>query len=129
MAYMDQTKKAAIAGALKEVVPAGWKYSLSVRHNFAIVLTIKSAPVDLLEALGTDDGYCQVNTYHVVRNLMDRKQDALATHFDNILDALNLGNWDNSDIQTDYFDVGHYVDINVGRWDKPFVCTAVGEAA
>jgi hypothetical protein len=33
---------------------------------------------------------------------------------------MNAGNWDKSDIQTDYFDVGWYIDVNVGRWDKPY---------
>ena len=43
---------------------------------------------------------------------------AFLNHF---LDALNLGNYTNIVIQTDYFDVGWYVDVNIGRWDKPFV--------
>jgi hypothetical protein len=31
-----------------------------------------------------------------------------------------VGNHDRSDIQSDYFDVGWYVDINIGRWNKPY---------
>ena len=31
-----------------------------------------------------------------------------------------LHNWDNSDIQTDYFDVNYWFHINIGKWDKPF---------
>ena len=38
-----------------------------------------------------------------------------------VIPAMNKGNHDNSDIQTDYFDVGWYVDVNVGKWDKPYV--------
>ena len=30
------------------------------------------------------------------------------------------GNHDNSDIMTDYFDVGWYIDVNIGKWDKPY---------
>jgi len=33
----------------------------------------------------------------------------------------NGRNWDNSDLQTDYFDVNYYTNLNIGRWDKPFV--------
>jgi hypothetical protein len=33
---------------------------------------------------------------------------------------MNGGNHDNSDVQTDYFDVGWYVDVNIGSWDKPY---------
>ena len=30
-------------------------------------------------------------------------------------------NWDNSDAQTDYFDVHFYTHYNIGKYDKPFV--------
>jgi hypothetical protein len=48
MAYMNQEKKAVIAAALKAVMPADWKYGLTVQNGMTIVLTIKSAPVDLI---------------------------------------------------------------------------------
>lgn len=35
--------------------------------------------------------------------------------------ALNLDNYDHSDIMTDYFDVGHYVSIKIGKYEKPFI--------
>jgi hypothetical protein len=38
--------------------------------------------------------------------------------------AMNDGNHDRSDIQTDYFDVGWYVDVNIGRWNKPYILEA-----
>ena len=37
-----------------------------------------------------------------------------------IFAAMNEGNHDRSDIQTDYFDVGWYVDVNIGRWNQPY---------
>jgi hypothetical protein len=38
-----------------------------------------------------------------------------------VFTAMNKGNHNNSDIQTDYFDVGWYVDVNIGSWDKPYI--------
>jgi hypothetical protein len=32
----------------------------------------------------------------------------------------SVSNHDNSDIMTDYFDVGWYLNINVGGWNKPY---------
>jgi hypothetical protein len=26
---------------------------------------------------------------------------------------------------TDYFDVSHYINVNIGQWDKPYVFTGV----
>ena len=129
MAYMDQAKKALIVAELKSVMPAGWKYSVGVRNYMSITLTISAAPVDLLGAIGCEGDYCQVNTHGVVENLRRRGHEELAETFDRIIDALNYGNHDNSDIQTDYFDVGHYVDLDIGRWNKPFVNTAAQVAA
>jgi len=48
MAYVDQSKKALIAAALKPVMPVGWKWSLAVQNHSTIVLTIASAPINLL---------------------------------------------------------------------------------
>ena len=138
MAYVDQGKKARIAAALKKVVPAGWKYSLAVRNHSTIVMNISQAPVDLLgqaqqfndrraEQRGDEPyqvgGYLQVNPYYVGETFGD--DHPLVA----IKEALDLENFDKSDLMTDYFHVGHYVEINVGQWNKPFVCTAQAIAA
>lgn len=124
MAYMSQEKKSKIAAALKTVVPAGWKYTLAVRNHSTIVMTIRSAPVDLLAEMTRREGetnrpYADVNHYHVERQF----QGETLKMIKNIIEALNLDNHDNSDLMTDYYDVGHYVSLDIGRWDKPFQVT------
>lgn len=124
MAYMDQEKKAKISAGLKKIMPRDWKYSLAVKHHSSIVLTINAAPVDLIALnLRSDENkgkYIQVNEYYLDREYAG---DVLAV-FEAMKRTLNLDNYDHSDSQFDHFDVGHYIDIHVGRWDKPFVCTA-----
>jgi len=34
---------------------------------------------------------------------------------------MNIGNFDKSDVQTDYFHVGWYMSVNLGKWDKPYI--------
>jgi len=122
MAYMNQEKKAAIQAELKKVIPAAWKWSLSVKHHSTLQLTISAAPVDLIgehirgEYITGKETYLQLNEYH----LEYAYAGELLRIFTRIKEALNLGNWDRSDVMTDYFDVGHYVNIHLGRWDKPF---------
>lgn len=124
MAYMNQQRKAIIAAALKKVIPAGWKYSLAVKHRSTIVLTISEAPVDLLaevrgmvgDNLPASRGNWGFNPYYLHNQL-----DASLKLFESIKGAMNVGNHDRSDIQTDYFDVGWYITIQIGKWDKPFV--------
>lgn len=131
MAYMDQSKKSKILAALKPAIPADWKYSVSVRHHSTIVLTIASAPVDLIAEYSArkcsdevrdsmrTSRHASVNPYWFRDHF---EGDMLAT-FDAIVGALNLGNHNRSDLQSDYHDVGHYVEVNLGKWDKPFqVC-------
>lgn len=132
MAYMNQEKKAKIAAQLKLVVPKSWKYSLSVRNHSTICMTIASAPINLIEAYLSRDCSddvresclrkmnADVNPYHWHKSF---EGDLLET-FTKIFDALNIDNFDKSDIQSDYFHVGHYVDVELGKWNKPFVVTA-----
>lgn len=134
MAYMNQEKKAKIAAALKAVMPKGWKYSLGVNNHSTIVLTIASAPVDLIaeaqkvvKARLLDWQIAQakptemsVNHYHLDGAFTG---DLLAT-FEKIVAVLNLDNHDRSDLRSDHFDVGHYVSVHLGRWNKPFVVQA-----
>lgn len=126
MAYMNQEKKARIAAALKLAAPKGWKYSLAVRHHSTIVLTISEAPVDLIDAFykpgsrETKPLEYGINPYHWREQL---RNEELREPIRQIMDAMNLDNHDRSDHLTDYFDVGHYVDVSFGRWDKPFKVT------
>lgn len=113
MAYVNKEKKAKIAAALKTVMPKDWKYSLAVNNHSTIVLTVRSAPIDLVEMNG---GHRSVNTYHYKKHF----EGELLTTIDKIVDALNTDNFDKSDIQSDYFHVGHYVDFQFGTWDKAF---------
>lgn len=135
MAHMTQEKKAKIAAALKTIMPKGWKWSLSVEHRSTIVLTIAAAPVDLMaeiftvrnsrvgqygfDSLTEKPTHYTLNTYHPENAL-----NASLPLFKQIIAAMNIDNHDRSDIMTDYFDVGHYVDVSFGKWNKDFVCTA-----
>ena len=145
MAYMNQQKKLCIADALKKVVPKDWKYSLAVRHHSTIVMTIRAAPVNFMQLeaehlraelrCGRLDGEPndiaarigalergEVECLTLDGYRMDKRFTGteVAAIFANIVAALNIDNYDNSDPMTDYFDVGHYVTLQVGEYDKPF---------
>lgn len=132
MAYMNQEKKKLINEALKKVVPENWKYSLRVHNHSSITMTIKSADMDLLGEIANNnsnlvnkhelkDSYFSVNHYHLEKTFSGPTLEI----FKNIVNALNTNNHDNSEIMTDYFDVGHYVHLQIGSYDKPFTYTPV----
>ena len=128
MAYVNQEKKAKIKAALDEALKeTGVKYTLAVRHHSTIVCNVRKGPVDFLgnhvltNSMLPDynvitRGYIYVNPYHSDKQFSG---DVLGI-VKKILRALNTDNHDRSDIQTDYFDVGHYVELNIGTWEKPY---------
>jgi len=133
MAYMDQTKKAKIAPKVKAILKKyGVKGTLAVRNHSTLCLNLKSGKIDFIansnrvcsadyyqvaQGFRPNTGkYCQVNPYHF-KSHYDGKALAFLTE---VLSAMNEGNYDNSDIQTDYFSVGWYVDVNIGKWNKPY---------
>lgn len=119
MAYMSQDHKAQIRAALKTIIPATWKWSLSVHRSTSIALTIASADIDLMDQVRDTP---TVSPYH--KHLSAIYTGAALEIMSQIAVALNIGNWDRSDMSQDVFNVGHYVDIRIGRSkDKPFVFT------
>lgn len=132
MAYMNQEKKKVLAAELKKAVAGfGLKYSLRVHHHSSIIMTISEGPIDFFKNAQDvrdakpcpehlrnirETGSMQVNTYWIDEHFTGAAKAALSA----AKAALSIGNHDRSDIQTDYFDVGWYVDIHVGQWNKPY---------
>jgi len=120
MAYMNQEKKSKIAAALKPVLAKyGMKGSLSVCRHSTIVLTLQSGAIDF-------DGKHSVNIYWIAEQFNGVAKDFLLE----ALDALRSADWfDESDPMVDYYHTAYYVDINLGRWDKPYVYTGEQKVA
>ena len=126
MAYMSQEKKAKIAPVIKAICKKyNIKASLAVRNHSTLVLNVKQGDIDFIGNFNQVTGgslhgnrveSIQVNPYWF-HDHFDGKAKAFLTE---VLAAMNVGNHDRSDIQTDYFDVGWYVDVNIGRWNQPY---------
>jgi hypothetical protein len=133
MAFVSQELKAKIAPHVKAILKKyGVKGSLSVNNHSSLVLTLKSGKIDFIansnRVCGEDNyqvargfqpntrGYSDVNPYWF-HDHYDGKAKAFLTE---VFTELNRGNHNNSDIQSDYFDVGWYVNIKVGKWNKPY---------
>jgi len=121
MAYMNQDKKAKIAPAIKAILKKyDVKASLAVRNHMTLVLNVKQGPIDFVNDFGNPEDAAkygiQVNPYHYKSHFTGKSVKFL----EEVITAMNVGNHDRSDIQSDYFDVGWYVDVNIGRWNKPY---------
>lgn len=140
MAYMSQEKKASIAPKVKAILKKyNVKGSLAVRNHSTLVLNIKSGSVDFIESyLETESNVRHGNkmsedqiAYIRKHNTLDVNPYWFKEHFSGVAKeflievfvAMNDGNWDKSDIQSDYFNVGWYNDVNIGNWKQPYSVT------
>lgn len=130
MAWMNQEKKAKLAPGIKAVLKKyGVKGTLGVHNHSTLVLNIKEGPIDFIgnynevridRRTNPNDlaqSHLQVNPYWYQEHFTGKAYKFLSELFA----AMMAGNHDRSDIQTDYFDVGWYVDVNIGQWNKPYI--------
>jgi hypothetical protein len=145
MAYFNQERKAQKAPAIKAILKKyNVKGSLAVRNHSTFVLNIKSGSIDFIENFIKTDGEGmsarrmsqeQIDYIRKNRNLdvnvywyKEHFSGKARSFLQEVITAMNTGNHDNSDIQTDYFDVGWYVDVNIGSWNKPYTVEGSWEA-
>ena len=136
MAYVNQERKAELAPSIKAVFKKyGVKGSIAVRNYMTLVVNIKSGPIDFFgnfNDMAKDRNWQYPFPRQEAKDSIDVNPYWYHEHFDGVarnflselITAMNVGNHDNSDIQTDYFDVGWYIDVNIGKWNKPYVFTA-----
>jgi len=134
MAYMNQVKKAQIAANLKPILAKyGIKGSLSVRDHSSIVLTIKSGKIDFIgnfNKVAKERDEHRFGEFRPAKDHIDVNQYWYQDHFSGkakqflteAFAALKSADWfDKSDMQSDYFHTAYYMDLNIGRWNKPYV--------
>jgi hypothetical protein len=137
MAYMPQELKKQLVKKVRAVLPKDWKVTFGVENGTGIVMNINSAGTDI------QSKYIESTQTHMMQSTLEQRLEHAKTfgcsvhsyigktefcqdkELNDILvkvnDALNSENYDNSDVQTDYFDKRYHVWINIGRFDKPFI--------
>jgi len=138
MAYVSQDRKAKIVAAVKPILKKyGIKATFAVRNHSTISLNIKSGPIDFVENyIGTDMNKVAANkmspdmiAYLRKNQRIDVNPYWFQEHFSGVakkflsevMPAMKSADWyDRSDAMTDYFDTAYYVDINIGKYNKPY---------
>ena len=139
MAYMSQDQKKTLRPGIKAVLDKyRMKGTVAVRHHSTLVVNVTEGPLDLIGNANAEaeercapgerrvplKDYMQVNNYHAHDHFSGDCQAFVLA----LLEACNAGNWDKSDLQTDYHNVGWYVDINIGRSNKPYTLSRPPDA-
>ena len=113
MAYItvEQVKKMRQKIRAEFLTKKGWKISVRRDRCSSVFVDILEAPIKF-----TDKDYEQVNPYYINDHYQGWPKNALLK----IKEIINDGNFDKSDSMTDYYHVGWYAWISIGRWDAPF---------
>ena len=133
MAYVSQELKAKLAPQIKAICKRyGIKSSLAVRHHSTLVLNIRQGDIDFFESFNRL-GRAQSRPAHMpfrdAVGSIDVNTHWYQEHFDGralkflteVIAAMHGPDYfDHSDIQTDYFHCSHYIDVNIGSWNKPY---------
>jgi hypothetical protein len=133
MAYVSQEMKAKLSPAIKAICKHyGIKASIAVRNHSTLVLNIKQGGIDFIGNYNRTCGAksrpdhlpfrpaadsIDVNThwYH------EQFSGVAKTFLTEMIAAMKGPEFfDHSDIQSDYFHLSHYIDINIGSWNKPY---------
>lgn len=101
MAYISTEQVKEIRQNLKKEFP-NLKFSVKRLYYSKVHVSILSGNIDF--------GTTYKNCTHVTDGI-----------FNKINQIVNKGNFDNSDSMTDYFHVGFYTEISIGRWDYSYV--------
>ena len=119
MAYVSQEMKKELAPAIKTILKKyGVKGTLAVRHHSTLVLNIKSGKIDFIKDSADGAHNYQVNTYWTDTHYKGKAKKFFAE----VIAAMKGPKFfDHSDSMTDYFHCSHYIDINLGDWNKPYV--------
>ena len=134
MAYVSQEKKQSLAPAIKAILKKyGLKGSVSVRHHSTLVLTVKSGKIDFISnynAIQSKKIRPDHLPFHPATDNLDVNPYWYHEHFDGkaleflkeVIPAMKGPEYfDHSDIQSDYFHCSHYFDVQIGKWDKPYI--------
>ena len=143
MAYVSQELKSKLSPKIKAICKKhGVKASIAVRHHSTLVLNVKSGKIDFIE------NYIKTDADKVVANKMSpdtiahiRKNQSLDVntywaheHYSGkakqflteMISAMKGPDFfDHTDAQSDYFHCSHYIDINIGKWDRPYIVEKV----
>ena len=141
MAYITQEMKKERAAAIKELITTKYadlkvKYTMGITHHSTLRFTIAASTIDFgkiliedekerLERIGGSEDYMlysskainwTLNEYFLENVFSGR----ILLFLQDVKSCLMAGNHNNSDLMTDYFDVGWYITMKIGRWDRPY---------
>lgn len=123
MAYISTETVKEIKSNIKRVFPTkeGYKFSITKRDSMEVCVSVLSAPINFdLEGRS----YKSINHYWIDSNY-EGKQLRFLKQLKSLIEGNAGTQYDRNagDMGADYPDCNYYIDISLGKWNKPFTCT------
>lgn len=136
MAYIDQETKKKLAPEIKKVLKKyGMKGTISIKNHMALCVTLRQGALDLIGNINrynkelcdqTGEPFFEVKDYYQANaiNYRGTGNETIDSFFRELISAMKGDIWfDNSDSMTDYFHTAYYLDIDVGKYNRPYIYT------
>lgn len=115
MAYISKEEVKNIRQNLKKEFPQ-IKFSVVTQNYSTVQVSIMESKEKDFSVLTNEDNYTQLNPYNGIED-----NHPLSKDIDKMIEIMKGENWyDKSDSMTDYFDTAYYLNLHIGKWDKPY---------
>ena len=136
MAYVSQEDKKELAVGIKKVLAKyNVKGTIGVHNHSTIVVRLRSGDLDILgnywevykenewkvdacNRRSEQPTYLQVNPYYLDSSYSG---DVLSFLTELVAEMKGERYFNDTDLMTDYFHCSHYLDIEVGNWEKSYI--------
>ena len=126
MAYASKELATALRERVKPINKKfGMKTSVS-RDNGRLTLRVISGKLELPEQYSANPYYTLDNSkgdWICARQTASVFTPEQTDYLNELREALMHDHWDKSDIMSDYFSCAFYPYLEIGRWDKVYICT------
>lgn len=102
MAFITTSEVAEIRAEIKAAFPKTFKFSITREHYSVVNVALIESPLNFDKTTNYQHPKGHKAIIKLIKAIVNKK------------------NYDRSDSMTDYFDVGFYSHIRVGKWDKPY---------
>ena len=127
MAFISQQDKKTLAPAIKAVFKKyGLKGTIGIENHMTLCANVSAGRLDLIGAAAQvgnfrSSGYYQANACQSTNKKYKDINIDIFNFYEDLKKAMRGALWfDKSDLMTDYHHTAYYMNINIGRWNKPY---------
>lgn len=119
MAYLSKEETKIIREKIKNQFGKDFKFSITNSHFTSINVNLMSSPIDFPKE------NIQINHYRIEESLKETPNmaEVFKKIFEIITSTKDYYDRNAGDPFADYGDQTFFINLSIGKWDKPYICT------